>query len=79
MPLGAASLRISRDEDETSSQASQDSQPKSRVMRYNGISVRCSFMDKSENLVMQQLSGGQKSLLALVLVSQNIIIIIIIK
>jgi len=59
-PNGSASLRISRDEDESGSQ--------SRVMRYNGISIRVSFEGKEENQIMQQLSGGQKSLVALCLI-----------
>eukprot|EP00026_Physarum_polycephalum_P000796 Phypoly_transcript_00797.p1 GENE.Phypoly_transcript_00797~~Phypoly_transcript_00797.p1 ORF type:complete len:728 (+),score=169.88 Phypoly_transcript_00797:1787-3970(+) len=76
IPHGSASLRISRDEDESQSQSSQSSQPspssqksqKSRVMRYNGISIRCSFTGTEETMVLQQLSGGQKSLVALVLI-----------
>ncbi len=60
--------------EETASQASQPSQisqgsATAKVKKYNGISIRVSFNDKEENQVMSQLSGGQKSFVALVLVS----------
>ena len=51
------------------SQASQDSHSQgSKILAYTGISIRASFADKSETQIMQQLSGGQKSLVALALI-----------
>lgn len=40
----------------------------SRVSRYTGIGVRVSFAEGTETVHIQQLSGGQKSLVALALV-----------
>lgn len=40
----------------------------SSVLKYTGVSVRCSFENTEEDQLMQQLSGGQKSLVALALI-----------
>ncbi|KAI9480450.1 MAG: RecF/RecN/SMC [Benjaminiella poitrasii] len=44
-------------------------QPSFTVDRYSGVSIKVSFNSKSdEGMIMQQLSGGQKSLVALALI-----------
>lgn len=46
-----------------------DGNSTSSVDRYSGIAIKVSFNSKSdEGMIMQQLSGGQKSLVALALI-----------
>ena len=40
----------------------------SRISRYTGVGIKVSFAEGSETQLIQQLSGGQKSLVALALV-----------
>ncbi|KAI8984689.1 chromosome segregation protein sudA (DA-box protein sudA) [Mycotypha africana] len=54
---------------DNSSSSSQSIHSNSAAERYSGISIKVSFNSKSdEGLIMQQLSGGQKSLVALALI-----------
>ena len=61
--------RIDRDTEVTDVESDEEEGKKSEVDNYTGISIKVSFNSKSdEGLRIQQLSGGQKSLVALALV-----------
>lgn len=68
VPGGKASLLIQKRSDGGASQDSQDGE-QSRISQYTGIAIRVSFSGiDSEAQMMQQLSGGQKSVVALALI-----------
>ncbi|KAL6310468.1 structural maintenance of chromosome protein 3 [Sparassis latifolia] len=67
VPAGRGRLIIQRriDQDEEEAQEAEDTQ-QSAIDNYTGVSIRVSFNSKvDEGLRIQQLSGGQKSLVAL--------------
>ncbi|VDK78790.1 unnamed protein product [Litomosoides sigmodontis] len=62
---GSLVMRVSHDED---SQPSQDQSDLHQIETFTGVGIRVSFTGTSETREMQQLSGGQKSLVALALI-----------
>ncbi|KAI8148435.1 hypothetical protein BJV82DRAFT_265879 [Fennellomyces sp. T-0311] len=69
VPAGHGELVIQR-KSESDMEVDGEEQDNSRgIERYSGVSIRVSFNSKSdEGTIMQQLSGGQKSLVALALI-----------
>ncbi|KAI0058717.1 RecF/RecN/SMC protein [Artomyces pyxidatus] len=70
VPAGKGRLIIQRrvDQDEEDAEEAEDTQ-QSTIDNYTGVSIKVSFNSKvDEGLRIQQLSGGQKSLVALALV-----------
>ncbi|KAK6040720.1 RecF/RecN/SMC protein, partial [Cooperia oncophora] len=69
VPNGSGSLVIQTSKDD-SIDASQhgDSQPRHIVENFVGVGIKVSFDGSSETREMVQLSGGQKSLVALALI-----------
>lgn len=76
VPTGKASLIMKRaqdeeeDEEEEENKASQEEvkDVASVIKNYTGVSIKVQFPNASEARLMQQLSGGQKSLVALTLI-----------
>ena len=67
MPAGRGRLIIQRriDQDEEDAEEAEETQ-QSTIDNYTGVSIKVSFNSKvDEGLRIQQLSGGQKSLVAL--------------
>lgn len=71
-PSGQASLIMqTRDPasfDSSQSQSRSQAAGANRISRYTGVGIKVSFVEGSETVHLQQLSGGQKSLVALALV-----------
>ena len=69
VPAGKGKLIIQRRIDQDAVQEEQEETQQSTVDNYTGVAIKVSFNSKvDEGLRIQQLSGGQKSLVALALV-----------
>ncbi|KAI9244206.1 RecF/RecN/SMC [Phascolomyces articulosus] len=69
VPAGHGDLVIQRKSDQSMEVDGENEQDTQSVERYHGVAIKVSFNSKSdEGTIMQQLSGGQKSLVALALI-----------
>ncbi|KAG2184830.1 hypothetical protein INT43_000743, partial [Umbelopsis isabellina] len=70
VPAGRGQLvMIRKDQEESNAMDTDDDHNQASTDNYSGVSIQVSFNSKTdEGLIMQQLSGGQKSLVALTLI-----------
>ncbi|KAI9490283.1 chromosome segregation protein sudA [Zychaea mexicana] len=69
VPAGRGELVIQRKSDQDMEVDGEEDGTQRSIERYSGVAIKVSFNSKSdEGTIMQQLSGGQKSLVALALI-----------
>jgi len=68
VPIGNGNLVMRRKRDEDQEEGNNPAGGKNDVEQFTGVGIKVSFTGQGQQMMMKQLSGGQKSLVALALV-----------